>query len=426
MSIWLGVVGALFVTYALASKRLSTTAITGPMLFVTAGFLLGTAGLGVLETEPTDGRITILLEATLAIVLFSDAAVINSSNWRSEAYVPGRLLFIGLPLTVLVGMLIAGGMFPELGIWEVGLIAAILAPTDAALGQAVVSNPRVPQLIRQGLSTESGLNDGIALTFVVIFLAGAEGSLAPSAGDLLGFLGQEIVLAVAIGVGVGWLGGRALVGASERGWVAPIWLQIGTLSVGITAYGFAVPAEASGFIAAWIAGLTVGRVTRDRLQEVNAFSETLGSALTMMSFLAFGAVLLPPAVEEATWSVLVYAVLSLTIIRMLPVALSMIGTTLRRPTITFMGWFGPRGIASMVLASLVAESTGLVTIDLVVTVSMVTVALSVFAHGATSWNGSESYGSWCEENAEAEVEKSEAETPARPVPHRFRSPGMSP
>ena len=170
MSIWLGVVGALFVLYALGSKRLSTTAITGPMLFVTAGFLLGSAGLGVLETEPTDERITILLEATLAIVLFSDAAVINSSNWREEAYIPGRLLLIGLPITVVFGAVVAAGVFPALGIWEVGLVAAILAPTDAALGQAVVSNKRVPQVVRQGLGTESGLNDGIALTFVIIFL----------------------------------------------------------------------------------------------------------------------------------------------------------------------------------------------------------------------------------------------------------------
>jgi NhaP-type Na+/H+ or K+/H+ antiporter len=426
MSYGLFAVAILFVVYGLMSKRLSTTAVTGPMLFVTVGVLVGSSGLGVIDAEATDRSISLLLEATLAIVLFSDAAAINSSNWRDEAFVPGRLLVVGLPLTIFIGLVAAAAMFTELSYWEAGIIAAILAPTDAALGQAVISNPRVPQLIRQGLGTESGLNDGIALTFVVIFLGGAEESLAGGTlGMLLSILGEEIVAAVVIGIGIGWVGGTALVAAARRDWVSPVWLQIGALSVGIAAYGLAVPLGASGFIAAWLAGLMLGRATRDKLDDVNAFSETLGSGLTMTSFMIFGAVLLGPAVDQITWEVALYAVLSLAVIRMIAVALAMIGSDLQPQSVLFLGWFGPRGLASIVLTGVVVEGSALPGADLIVTVAMVTVGISVFAHGATSWIGSQSYGNWWTRHQADTPKASEGKTvPHVNTPHRFRAPGI--
>lgn len=427
MSYGLFAIATLFVVFALVSKRLSTTAVTGPMLFVAVGVLVGSAGFGIIGEEGNGRSISLLFEATLAIVLFSDATVINSSNWREEASIPGRLLTIGLPLTVAAGFAVAAMMFGDLGLWEAALIAAILAPTDAALGQAVISNPRVPQPIRQGLATESGLNDGVALTLVVVFLAGAEEAvIGGSVGAVLSFLAQELLVAGAIGIAIGWAGGTALVVAAQRNWVSPVWLGIGALALGIAAYSLAVPLGGSGFIAAWLAGLLLGRTTRNKLDDVSAFSETLGTALTMTSFMLFGAIILGPTLSNITWQIVLYAALSLTVIRMIPVALSMIGSGLQPVSVLFLGWFGPRGLASIVLAGLVVESSGIPGTDVIVTAVAITVGISVFAHGATSWIGSQSYSSWWEQHeAEAPEVMEAADVTDVNAPHRFRDPGMS-
>lgn len=427
MSYALPAIGVLFVVYALFSKRLSTTVITGPMLFVAVGVLVGSAGFGILDPATHERSISLLLEATLAIVLFSDAAAINSTDWRKEASVPGRLLAIGLPLTIAVGFGAAAFLFTDLGLWQAGLIAAILAPTDAALGQAVISNPRVPQPIRQGLATESGLNDGIALTVVVILIAGAEEAVtAASFGSILSFLAQELLVAAIIGIGIGWAGGTALVSAAQRNWVSPVWLGIGALGLAVTAYGLAVPLGGSGFIAAWLAGLFLGRTTRDKLNDVSAFSETLGTTLTMASFMIFGAAILGPSLSNISWQVVLYAALSLTVIRMIPVALAMIGSRLQPASVLFLGWFGPRGLASIVLAGLVVESSEIPGAEVIVTVVTITVGISVFAHGATAWIGSQSYADWWDKHESGAPEAiTSVDTTGVSAPHRFRDPGMA-
>ena len=404
MSYWLFGVAALFVLYSLVSRRLSTTAVTGPMVFVTAGLILGSDALGVLDVEASSEQVTLLLEVTLAVVLFTDATKINAGNWRAEAFVPARLLTWGLPLTVMFGAVVAALMFTSLGIWEAALIGAILAPTDAALGQAVVTNPRVPQRIRQALNVESGLNDGIALPLVLVFLAAAEETAqgGGSLGGLLRFLGQEILVAAAIGIVFGWLGAKAIIHANNRKWISHTWLQIGALALAVAAYGLAVPLGGSGFIAAWLAGLTLGAMIRGQVDGLSEFAESLGSVLTMASFFVFGAILLGPALGSLTWQIAVYAILSLAVLRGAAVALSMIGSGLRPVTVQFMGWFGPRGLASIIFAGLIVEDAVLAGSDLIVTLTMVTVGLSIYAHGATSWFGSESYGRWHQRQQEGE------------------------
>jgi len=409
VSLWLFVVAGVFVVYALFSRRLSTTAITGPMIFVTAGLIVGTDGLEVLDGSPSSEAVTTLLELTLAVVLFSDANAINSTAWRNEAFVPGRLLLVGMPLTIALGLGTAAIMFTDLGIWEAALIAAILAPTDASLGQAVISNPRVPRRIRQGLNVESGLNDGIVLPLVLIFLGAAEESATSgSFGELLSFIGQEVLIAAAIGIGFGWLGAKAILAATHHGWISKMWTQIGGLALAAAAYGLAVPLDGSGFIAAWLTGLTLGALTRGEVDQLTEFSETLGSALTMLSFLVFGALLLGPAIGDLTWQVAVYAVLSLTLIRLIPVALGMIGSGLGRPSVLYLGWFGPRGLASIIFAGIVIEDADLPGAPTITTVVMITVGLSVFVHGATSWFGSEAYADWYQTSEEADPDIPEA------------------
>jgi NhaP-type Na+/H+ or K+/H+ antiporter len=411
VSYWLLAVTTVFVLYALFSQRLSRTIVTGPMVFVTAGLIVGSDGLGAIDVEPKSEAVTLLLEVTLAIVLFSDATTVNSSSWRNEAYVPGRLLLIALPLTIAVGLGSAVLLFTELGIWEAALIGAILAPTDASLGQAVISNPRVPQRIRQGLNVESGLNDGIALPLVLVFLAAAEESATGgSIGQVLGFIGQEVLIAAVVGIGFGWLGGKALIESARRGWISKMWTQVAL--------------DGSGFIAAWLTGLVLGAVTRKELDDdVSEFSETLGSVLTLVSFLVFGAVLLGPALGNLTWQIAVYAVLSLAVVRMVSVAGAMFGSRLSRPSVLYLGWFGPRGLASIIFAGIVIEDAVLPGSDTIIDVVMITVALSVYAHGATSWYGSERYADWYlrEESADPDIPEA-AGAPTTPARHLLDPP----
>jgi NhaP-type Na+/H+ or K+/H+ antiporter len=329
-----------------------------------------------------------------------------------------------MPLTIALGVGTAVILFTGLGIWEAALIAAILAPTDASLGQAVISNPRVPQRIRQGLNVESGLNDGVVLPLVLIFLGAAEeAATSGSAGEVLSFIGQEILIAAVVGIGIGWVGAKAILAATHHGWISHMWTQIGGLALAAAAYGLAVPLEGSGFIAAWLTGLTLGVLTRGHVDELAEFSETLGSALTALSFLVFGALLLGPAVGDLTWQVGLYAVLSLTLIRLVPVAIAMVGSGLGRPSVLYLGWFGPRGLASIIFAGIVIEDADLPGAPTIITVVMVTVGLSVFAHGATSWFGSEAYGDWYHKTERADPGIPEAtEGPESPLSGRLDPP----
>ena len=211
---------------------------------------------------------------------------------------------------------------------------------------------------------------------------------------MLSFFGQEILVAAAIGIVFGWLGAKAIIHANNRQWISPTCLQIGALALAVAAYGLAVPLGGSGFIAAWLTGLTLGAMIRGKVDDLSEFAESLGSLLTMASFFVFGLILLGPAVGNLTWQIAVYAILTLAVLRAAAVALSMIGSGLQPVTVQFMGWFEPRGLASIIFTGLIVEDAVLAGSDLIVTLTMVTVGLSIYAHGATSWFGSESYGRW--------------------------------
>jgi len=387
------------------SRRLVSTPFTGPIVFVGLGLLIGPSGLGVLTSYDNQHVYTTVFEATLVLVLFTDAMAVSRGSWRSEVALPTRLLGIGLPLTIVLGWVIAAVAFHELSIWEAAIVGAILAPTDAALGQAVVSNPRVPELIRQALNVESGLNDGIVLPVLIVFIGLAEHS---SEGTMfvVVFL-KALVLAAAIGTAVGWLGARAVVALSRRGWIGPQWQQIFVLALAALSYGLASPAGGSGFIAAWAAGCAMGFGLRNRLPEIRELPENLASLLTMVSFLLFGAIYAGPALGDLTWGIALYGLLSLTVVRFGPVAVATARTGLAGPTVAYLGWFGPRGLASIIFADLILEHS-LPQVGLIRTIVNVTVVASVVAHGATAWEGSERYASWYERRIEADPSMPEA------------------
>jgi sodium/hydrogen antiporter len=380
---------------AAVSRRLSGTPATPAMVFVLMGVLIGPHVLGEVDTSPGGATVRTLAEATLAIVLFSDAARIKLPALRREYAFPLRLLGIGLPLTIVLGGVLAVGLFDELTITEALVLAVVLAPTDAALGQAVVADRRLPSRIRQGLNVESGLNDGICVPLLLIVLASAEieSELAPGRHALT-IIFEEIGFGLVGGVVAGVLAGAVLVFAGRRGLITEPWRQVVPVAGAALAFGVAAGLGGSGFIAAFVAGGIFGGLVGRESHEAGRLSEEIGDLLDGSTFVVFGAVLLGTSLPHLDWRVAVYAALSLTVIRMLPVAIAMLGTGARLPTVAFAGWFGPRGLASIVFAVIVVQEAHLPQTDTIVLVTYITVGLSVFAHGITAAPLANRYARW--------------------------------
>ncbi len=385
--------------FALVSGRVDRLAITPPMVFALFGFAAGAHGLGLITLSVDHGAIHLLAEITLIIVLFTDAARIDFRKLAADHTIPLRMLAVGMPLTILLGLLLAVLVFPGFTIWEAALLAAILTPTDAALGQSVVTSPAVPKRIRQSLNVESGLNDGIALPVIVLFLCFAvmgqhDGPDVP----FVVFGLMQIILGPLAGALVGFVGGRILERAVDRAFMTEAFQGVSALALALLAYGASEMIGGNGFIAAFVAGLTLGNTTKKCSRFVLEFAEAEGQLLTLFVFMIFGAVLVPDMVGGLTWSMLLYAVLALTVMRMVPVALSLIGASLRPPTVLFLGWFGPRGLASILFALLVLDEgmgqdgMGVGAADDITMVTILTVGLSILAHGLTAAPLSALYG----------------------------------
>ncbi|MFI6289780.1 cation:proton antiporter [Streptomyces sp. NPDC051018] len=446
---WAGVaVAGVTAAYAWGSRRLSTTPLSSAIVFVGAGIVLGPAVLGLIDLRRDPAPITALVEATLTLVLFSDALAVHRRDLRTGGFLPGRLLGVGLPLSIAAGWLLAWPLLPGLTMWELALVGAVLAPTDAALGKTAMSHPRVPPLVRNGLNVESGLNDGMVLPFFVLFLAAIPGTHYAQEG-VAGVFWRALVLSTALGLAIGWFGGRLLQWSRARGWITREWWQIYPVAVAAASYGLAVVTGGSGFIGAWVAGLACGFALRrypvggkrsDRGERSDGdergvggepggpdltgeFTETLGGLLASISLLVFGAVLLGPALEHLSARIVVYAVLSLTLVRMVPVALSLAGSGLRPPTVAYIGWFGPRGLASVVLALLVVEAH-IPGVELLGSVVAITVGLSVLLHGVSAPALAERYGRWYDKAAAAHPDLREgAPSPESPEPGPPDGPG---
>ena len=404
----LAVVTLTLLAFAAISGRIEGTPITAAMVLTAVGLLVGSDALGLIEFAPAGETVKLLTEATLALVLFADASRIDVRTLRGELSVPVRLLGIGLPLTIVAGFLFALVVFPVLSWPEALLLAVILAPTDAALGQAVVTLMRLPSRVRQGLNVESGLNDGICVPvfWIVLAIAQAEsGAIGDGAATRLVL--EQIGYGVLAGVVAGVAAAAAIAVAGARG---GSWLQVVPLAAAGLAFGIADPIGGSGFIAAFVGGFVFGAIRRRNGSEVGYLIEEVGEVFNAVTFIVFGAVLLGPVLGDVTWSVALYAVISLTIVRLIPVAISMIGTGARRPTLAFLGWFGPRGLASIVFAILVLEEGGLPHDHLIIVTTYLTIGLSVVAHGLTAAPLARRYADWYESHprdALSSVEKSE-------------------
>jgi NhaP-type Na+/H+ or K+/H+ antiporter len=380
----LAVLAAFLLLYSIFAGRFESRLFNGPLMFMLAGLLLGPAAIGVLQPNISNQVVRGLAELTLAIVLFSDAAKANLRILRQYESLPIRLLLLGLPLTVLAGWLVGSWLFPQVPVLELAILATILAPTDAALGKAVVSNPAVPAPVREGLNVESGLNDGICVPLLLLLLGllVEVQSHAPMR-MALELISEELGVGALVGVGMALLAWQLLRFSHRHHWQTPMWSQLTLPGLALLCFALAQRLGGSGFIAAFVGGLLSGYLLNKQKHDLLKASEEFASLLSVITWLIFGALVVPAYWSDFTPQVWLYALLSLTLIRMLPVFISLLGTSLDSETRLFIGWFGPRGLATVVFAVMIMDSN-LQAIDSVLATAICTVLLSVLLHGITA------------------------------------------
>ncbi|NMO10347.1 cation:proton antiporter [Methanobacterium subterraneum] len=371
---------------AILSRRIDSIPLTPQMIFIFAGIVVGWLFTGYVDIiqPPTSTIILLIAEIALVLVLFSDASQIRLGSIELDS-LTSRLLVIGLPLTIVLGIAIAIFIFTDLTFWETAIIGVVLAPTDAALGQVVVQNKRIPQLIRKSLEVESGLNDGLCVPFLLVFVAIglAEESFSP-VGYFLEVAIMQIGVGVLVGIAVGIVGSKIVIKSRDKGWITPEYQRIAFLALALLSFVIADQTGGSGFIAAFVGGLATAYVTLDARKVLMDFAEAEGQFLNLAVFFILG-IVISDLIPQITWHIILYAILSLTVIRILPVTLSIIGSNIKWDSTLFMGWFGPRGLASVVLALIALERLspfqGQETFILTV---FITVFFSVIAHGITA------------------------------------------
>jgi len=414
---------ASLIVWGLCSARLQRFDISAPMVFVGLGLLCANP-LGLVDVSSRSEGLHSLAEITLALLLFSDAARVNLRVLARDSGVPARLLFLGLPLSIGLGTVLAALLFPGVNVWVLAAIAASIAPTDAALGAQVVEDPHVPKRVRRILNVESGLNDGIATPFVTFFLATAVSELAvhpaQSALGAIGDLALGALVGIVIGAGGGWL----LKFASAKGWANPSYRALTVVAFALLAFAGADELGANGFIAAFVGGLAFGTIFMpEERDSVLQFDAGMGSLLSLIVWFVFGAFLVS-ALDVVTWQTVVYAVLALTVVRMLPVALVLVGSKLDRSTVAFIGWFGPRGLASVVFALVVSDALTGKDAELALSVISLTVVASVVAHGLSASPFARRYGAHMARLGRDSPEHHEVpHLPSRPLPGSGKPPG---
>lgn len=383
----LAVLAAFLLIYSLIAGRFESRLINGPLLFLLMGWLLGPGGLGLMSLSVDSKGIKLLAELTLVIVLFNDAANTNWQVLAANRALPIRLLLIGLPLTLLGGTLFGLWLYPDLPLLELAILSTILAPTDAALGKAVVSNPAVPAPIREGLNQESGLNDGICVPVLLLLLA----LIAPTeqhAGTgmlAITLLLEEIGIGLLVALVLTSLTIRLLKTSYLNGWQLPLWRQLTMPGLALLCFALAQTLGGSGFIAAFVGGLLMGRRLGDHKHAYMDSCEGYGDLLSVVIWMVFGATLMPMLPDLLHWQYWLYAVASLTLLRMLPVWLSLLGTGLKPELILFIGWFGPRGLASIVFAVMVLQhEPALLGQEPIIATVLCTIILSVILHGISA------------------------------------------
>jgi NhaP-type Na+/H+ or K+/H+ antiporter len=377
---------ALFVfCYSIVAGRIERAAASGPIVFVVSGLLMGPLGLGWFDGDVSRAGLRVLADLTLALILFIDAANADLAVLKRHFRIPSRMLLFGLPGVIILGTIIAALLFDTLSLFEAAILGTILAATDAALGKAVITNKAVPTQIREGLNIESGLNDGLCVPILFVFIALALGSGTEGGSSMLALklVIQELGIGLVVGLGLSAVGAWLLKWCWNQGWVTEIWKQVTVVGLAIACFSVAQSLHGSGYIAAFTGGLLFGFMAKDATHRLVLAAEGTGETLALMTWMLFGATVIGQSVPYFTWEMLVFALLSLTLIRMLPIFLSLTGTGESTASKLFLGWFGPRGLASIVFAIIVVNK-GVPAAKFIAMVVVLTVFFSLVAHGVSA------------------------------------------
>ena len=369
--------------YSIFSKRIEKLPTSGPIIFVVIGILLGPLALGWFKADVEQFEFRVLTDLTLALILFIDAANANTSILKKYLKIPTRMLLIGLPGAMLLGGM-AAVLFFDLSVYEAAILGIALAATDAALGKGVVTNKIVPERIREGLNFESGLNDGLCVPFLLVFIALAKGTEGGGESvSALTLVVKEIGIGALVGLAIAGGGAWLLKVFWDKGWVSKVWIQLSVPALAITCFAIAQSSHGSGYIAAFVGGLLFGKLAKESTHKLVMPGEGIAEAMAMLTWMIFGVSVIGQVAGSFTWEIIIYAILSLTIIRMLPIYVSLTGTGESNASKLFLGWFGPRGLASIVFAIIVINSNleGSKFIGVVV---VCTVGLSLLLHGITA------------------------------------------
>jgi NhaP-type Na+/H+ or K+/H+ antiporter len=371
--------------WAVFSERLAARNLTGPLVLLIGGFVLGNPSWGIVSVDIESSTVHRLAEITLALVLFADASKVPLAAARHDLPLTSRLLGIGLPLSIVLGTVAAILVFPDLPVALAGLIAASLAPTDAALSAPVLADERLPIGVRRVLNVESGLNDGIATPVVTFFIASTAAVLGVVEQEFEDGAGamRQLAIGIAVGTILAFIGGR-LVGLSHRrGWIQHGSRRLATLSLAVLAFLIASEMGGNAFVAAFVGGLVFGASAPSDAVESVELTELTGGLLSLTLWFIFGAGFVVPAFEVLDLRTALYAVASLTLVRLVAVAISLLGSGVDRPTALFVGWFGPRGLASVVFALLAVEALGVSDpgVEVAIDAIAITIVFSVVAHG---------------------------------------------
>lgn len=370
--------------YSIISERVEKLPTSGPIIFVFVGLLLGPLGLGWFKDDVSRVEFRVLVDLTLAMVLFIDAANSDLATLRRNIKIPTRMLLLGLPGAIILGFGVAFVLFGKLSIFEAAILGTMLAATDAALGKAVVTNKDVPSRLREGLNSESGLNDGLCVPILLVFIALAHGAgnggseIAP-----LKLVLEELGIGAIVGLSVAGIGAWLLRACRKKGMVSKVWIQLSVPALAISCFAIAQSLHGSGYIAAFIGGMFFGAINKEATHNLVMPGEGISEAMAMLTWLIFGTAVIGQIAYQFTWEIVLYAVLSLTIIRMLPLYLALTGTGESHAGKLFLGWFGPRGLASIVFAIIVINEN-LPGSQYMATIVACTVGLSLVAHGISA------------------------------------------
>jgi NhaP-type Na+/H+ or K+/H+ antiporter len=376
--------------YSLLSRRLEGTVLAIPQVFTAAGMIFVLVAPGLVSRDMDSPVWLLLAEITYAIVIFNGATRVNLRVLRGRMQLPGRLLVIGLPLSILLGSLAAALVLPELTLWEAGALACIVAATDTGLAERIVRSPHVPASIREALNAESCLSDGLVVPLLMLFISLMRADAAGPSVPFVRLAAQQIGFAIPVGAAIGFGGGWLLGLSRRRDWATKSFQQLAMIALAPLCWILSKPLAASPFIAAFAAGIALQAGFREASEGIVEFSENEGRLLHMFVFFLFGTSA-GSALGEFYLAPVLYAILSLTLVRMLPVAFSMIGTRLRVASMLFMGWFGPRGLGSIVLGMVAAQEVQTAGSPLMRLGLIATVLLSIFAHGISASPGIKLY-----------------------------------